>query len=801
MDENQPFYRDPKKQILIAVVIVTIFYIYLMGRQGIALDVVARDDYAYVAMGASGGVRVVDVHDPSSPREVGFYDLPGNARGITLVDHYLLLADGERGMRILDVSNPEAPELISTFSTSGDTQDISTAGRFAYLAKGDEGISIVDISDPAHPVGVKNINLPGSAKALTALQVSTTLPPATDGQDSIEKQSTYLYVADGKRGLQVIDVTLSTTPVVMGGMDTPGEALDIAIDGMYVFIADSEAGLRVASIVNPIKPVEIGSIKTGGPAEKVNLNGAYILVAQGINGLGVVDAANLNGEAEAMNYHSTGNVMAAAGLGPYVLLAEGWQGLLIAKIGNSVEPEVVGVYDTPGEASLMQVGHAIWAGINGRPSEMSDKVWRTLRTLFIDLLLVLVGVLSWLGFFAQFSLPLQTLQDRIKAFGLMVGYYLGVRGPSLFIENGKLVERAREEFRSGPGVTILDTASAAVFRTRHAFTRPAGPGIIFTFPGEYPAGVIDLHQQMVSMGPPEKEDIKQDIFTPQRQDEDDDHYQDRQTRRYETSGLTRDGVEVAPNISISFQLDCTPGMGKTLFGYDPQSAWKAIAGVGIQPEAELGSDQRRVTWEWLPGHVAVDLWREYLRKYTLDELFAYSPSQNHGNSRRETAFDIISQMVKARLVSDEVEELDETGIPTGKKIHSREFQILKERGIKMHFVNIRNLRFPSEVENQLVDQWIATWLQRAQEEVRQSERFQTEERNRGQELAQKEYAVFSLQPLADALVNNPTLEAAPSLVLLLQGTLKLCIRELELNSRVTTQKSNLVELVEWIRKQ
>ena len=111
------------------------------------------------------------------------------------------------------------------------------------------------------------------------------------------------------------------------------------------------------------------------------------------------------------------------------------------------------------------------------------------------------------------------------------------------------------------------------------------------------------------------------------------------------------------------------------------------------------------------------------------------------------------------------------------------------------------MRFPAEVEKQLVDQWIATWMQRAQEEVRQSERFQAEERNRGQELAQKEYAASSLQPLADALANDPTIGAAPSLVLLLQGTLKLCIRELELNPRVTNQKSNLVELVEWVRKQ
>lgn len=207
----------------------------------------------------------------------------------------------------------------------------------------------------------------------------------------------------------------------------------------------------------------------------------------------------------------------------------------------------------------------------------------------------------------------------------MLGYYLGERGPALFIENGRLLEREREELRYGPGVAILDTASAAVFRTRHAFTRPAGPGIVFTSRGEYPAGVVDLHQQSVSLGPLEKEGVKEDPFVPKTDGEDDEGYRQRQERRYETSGLTRDGVEVVPNVSVAFKLDSVPGEGKTQYGYDPQAVWKAIAGVGIHPDVEPGSDQRYVAWNWLPGHIAVDLWREYLRKYTLDDSLPFQP--------------------------------------------------------------------------------------------------------------------------------------------------------------------------------
>ncbi len=559
----------------------------------------------------------------------------------------------------------------------------------------------------------------------------------------------------------------------MGGVDTPGEALDLAVNGPYVYVADSNAGLRVESIANPLQPVEIGSLATSGPAIKVSLNGPNVMLALGDQGLSVVNVANPNVPVKVLNYLPPGSVFSTAGLGPYVLLAEGQQGVQIVNIANSARPIVVSVYDTPGEASFLQVVQGLWRGINIGLSDVHPKVWRTLLSMIGDLVLLVAGFLLWLSFYAQFSLPLHTIQDRINAIKLLVGYYTGERGPALFIENGRLVERAREELRIGRGVAILDTASAAVFRTRHAFTRPAGPGIIFTHAGEYPAGVVDLHPQSISLGPMDREGIKEDPFVGQTESEDETQYQQRQAHRYETSGLTRDGVEIVPIVSVAFKLDSIPGEGKTGFGYDPQAVWNAIAGVGIKPEAELGSDQRIVSWDWLPGHVAVDLWREYLRKYTLDELFVFSTTQNpERNFQRKTAFDIIAQMVRARMTAEEVEELDDTGHVTGKKIHSREYQILKERGIKILSVSIRSLHFPAEVEKQLVDQWFGTWLQRAQEEERQSERTQAEERNNGQELALKEYATASSQLLANALAKDLSIDANRSLELLLQGTLK-----------------------------
>ena len=48
-----------------------------------------------------GGLRVVDVSDPATPREVGYYDTQGWAQEVTLAGDDIYLADDLGGLLIL----------------------------------------------------------------------------------------------------------------------------------------------------------------------------------------------------------------------------------------------------------------------------------------------------------------------------------------------------------------------------------------------------------------------------------------------------------------------------------------------------------------------------------------------------------------------------------------------------------------------------------------------------------------------------------------------------------------------------
>ena len=261
----------------------------------------------------------------------------------------------------------------------------------------------------------------------------------------------------------------------------------------------------------------------------------------------------------------------------------------------------------------------------------------SLFDIFLDLLCIFpILLILWMAFFAQFVLPVRTTQDRQKVFNRLLTNLFGGHGPAMFIRNGEVIKRAGEENKKGPGVIWLDSASAAVTRTAVKIKQTLGPGVHFIDSGEFIAGTpLDLHIQTQTIGPKET-DIH---FTEEEDDNEfEEGYEHTQDRRKMVSALTRDGIEVIPTISIQFRVDTgfpkedEPG---SRFGYrtgisrkakeneekDKAAIRKAILGEGVNPNILSDMTRRRFAWNELPATLAVDVWREYASKFTLDDLF------------------------------------------------------------------------------------------------------------------------------------------------------------------------------------
>lgn len=248
--------------------------------------------------------------------------------------------------------------------------------------------------------------------------------------------------------------------------------------------------------------------------------------------------------------------------------------------------------------------------------------------IMIDAIVFGIGIFVWLAFFSQFVLPVNRFRERQKIFERLLLHIFGGHGPAIFVEDGYALARKGEKDKKGPGVYWLDSASAGQLRTFAKFTRTIGPGVHFTEANEFSAGFVDLHRQSQKMGP----DAKDDPFEKCPEDMSEEAFRDRpsQKRRDETIALTRDGIEVTASINVLFKINAIPVKGNgpgSRFGYPIKSptkpqkhpVFKAIVGEGINPLRP--EDSQKFAWNQLPGSLAADLWREYLSKFTLQELF------------------------------------------------------------------------------------------------------------------------------------------------------------------------------------
>ena len=312
--------------------------------------------------------------------------------------------------------------------------------------------------------------------------------------------------------------------------------------------------------------------------------------------------------------------------------------------------------------------------------------------IFVDLACVFpLLLIFWMAFFAQFVLPVRTFRDRQKMFDRLITYLFGGHGPALFIENGQIKEHSGERLKKGPGVVWLDSASAAVTRTAVAIRQTIGPGVHFINRGEYIAGTVDLHLQSQTIGPKEMDKP----FAAKREDQTPEEWDQVQDRRKQVSALTRDGIEVIPNISITFRVNTgfpKEGQPGSRFGYrkgvtkrdrlneeqDKDAVRRAILGEGVNPNAMPDSPRRRVAWNELPAALAVDVWREYAAKFTRDQLFEPTqlapPTLPPVPQPTEDEIDPLSQPIQVRGTRDNMQD--------GLTLIIRELNLLMARAIR-----------------------------------------------------------------------------------------------------------------------
>jgi hypothetical protein len=341
-------------------------------------------------------------------------------------------------------------------------------------------------------------------------------------------------------------------------------------------------------------------------------------------------------------------------------------------------------------------------------------------TLIIDVAITFF-LLDWLTyFFAQFVLPIHKPEERKEIYARVSSFESGERGPILFVKNGRVIEHEGETNKKGPGVIVLDTASAVVLRTDAEIVGAVGPGVRFTRKDEFI--IKDLNpktNQLESIGVDLRNQWRYVGLSASQASQNIDPttnpkaYNELEKIRKQTAGLTRDGFEVYAHISIRFRVKRDTNNNQrtqsdvlTQFGYDADSVTNAVTRELIELN-KTENKKTRIKWKDLPEHLVVNLWREYVRKFKLEELF--TDKDNFSNLQN------IEYKVNQHVTQERVNPLDDIGSPggPGRQKISREYAELQARGLQIIEVRIHHVSFERELEDKIVAQWSNDWMRAA----------------------------------------------------------------------------------------
>jgi hypothetical protein len=224
---------------------------------------------------------VYDLHDKSSPNVIASYFDAGFPIQIEVFADYAYIYDLSGGLSIVDISHIDDPDVLSYLEleqslASSFSMQMTIHDEMAYLPQLDKGVSFIDVISPFDPELFYTYDSPGLAS-------------------DAEVIDTFLLVADGPAGLQLLILNSNAPPVYDRNVLIPGMAIEIEVKNDYAFVAANSGGLQILDITDVSNAFITSSILEGQLlANSIAVGSNFVAVAGTGLGFYIVDISDIN---------------------------------------------------------------------------------------------------------------------------------------------------------------------------------------------------------------------------------------------------------------------------------------------------------------------------------------------------------------------------------------------------------------------------------------------------------------------------------------------------------------------------
>ncbi len=159
------------------------------------------------------GLVSISLDDPLNPvvNCVLGQDLLRHPVAVEIQFRYAFVVD-EEGLKVLDITEPKTPVLKSLVPLN-DARNVYVARTYAYVSGGQQGLILVDVRDPLNPRVDQIYDAAGRINDLRDVKLGITY------------SSLFAYLADGRNGVHVVQLTSPETPGNAGFSPRPQPTL------------------------------------------------------------------------------------------------------------------------------------------------------------------------------------------------------------------------------------------------------------------------------------------------------------------------------------------------------------------------------------------------------------------------------------------------------------------------------------------------------------------------------------------------------------------------------------------------